>query len=102
MRARFSAAQSSDCHLLAMTWVATDRSIDTAVVKGNYTLDEGQVPFDDLESFLLLHQGCLSSDIPGNDIQAGGILIQAVNNACSFSGSIQVNISVVGAEAIHY
>jgi len=80
VRTCLSAASRSDRHLLAMARIPADGGVDTAPVESDNTLDECQVALDNLVPFHLPQQGCLSSGVPGDDDQAGGIFIQAVDN----------------------
>src|SRR5215469_9499981 len=80
VRACLSAASRGDRHLLAMARIPANGGVDAAPVESDNALDECQVALDYLVPFHLPHQGCLSSGVPGDDDQAEGIFIQAMDN----------------------
>src|SRR5713101_9365435 len=81
VRTCLSAASCSDRHLLAVAPIPADGGVDTAPVESDNALDECQVALDNLVPFHLAHQGGLSSGVPGDDDQAGGVFMQAVDNS---------------------
>jgi len=70
-------------HLLAVTRVAPNRSIDTALIKSDDPLYKRDITFLNLVLLHLFYQGSLGMRIAGHDQQAGGITIQAMHYARS-------------------
>ena len=75
------AAGFSDGHLFAVQRVAADRSLDDAVRWFDAALDQHQVDFGHFALLELFGQGGLYLPRPGDDHQAGGVFIEAMDDA---------------------
>src|SRR5712692_339673 len=81
--ARLPAANGSYRHLLAMAWISADGRVNTALVKRNVPFNQRQVQLGDGMVLHLFEQRGARARVLRHDYQAGGISIQAMDNAGS-------------------
>src|SRR5579884_1115381 len=84
MSARLAATDGSNCHLLAMAWIASDRGVDAALIQRDDAFHQSQVAFRDPVFLHLLDESGLRTRIFCYNEQPGCVFIQAVNNTGAY------------------
>src|SRR5262249_22980973 len=94
--ARFPATSGGDCHLLTMTWIASNGRVDTSLIQGDNAFHQGQIALDHLIALHLCDQSCLSASVSGNDQQTRGVAIQTMYNTWSMASIEGLQIGIIG------
>src|SRR5579875_1650579 len=79
--ARLASRSRGNVHLLAMPWITTNGGIYASAIKRHNAINERQIALYYRVALHLLDQSCAGAGVSGNDEQAGGILVQAVDDA---------------------
>src|SRR6266851_1261284 len=103
MGARLPAVDRGDGHLLTMARVASDGSIDVALVERHTTLYKGQITLDYFVSLHLPGERHQRTCVLCHDNEARCVLVQAMDDAWSLLASIAANplqFRTIGQECI--